>query len=187
MTGPLSGKKIVLIVASDGYQPIEYNVPKDFLRKEGAIIITASDKPGGAIASDKSETSVDITLDKLNPTDYDGIFFIGGPGALKCLDNSISYHIISVAKKHHIPYGAICISTRILAKGYGLQDKRATGWNDDLELNVLYPSFGATYIDRYPFVIDELVVTAIGPSAALDFAKCIQQVVIEKELTYPKK
>lgn len=166
MTGPLSGKKIVLVIASNCYQPIEYGVPKEILRKEGAIIITASDKPSGALASDNSTTPVDITLDALVPEKYDGIFFVGGPGALECLDNSISYHIISQAKKHNIPYGAICISTRILAKGYGLQNKRATGWNEDLALKVLYPSFGVTLVERHPVVIDELVVTAVGPSAA---------------------
>lgn len=183
MNGQLSGKKIVLVVASEGYQPIEYSVPKEILRKEGAIIITASDKSGAAIAKDGSTTTVDITIDKLNPTDYDGIFFIGGPGALECLDNPTSYHIISQAKKHKIPYGAICISTRILAKAYGLQGLKATGWNDDLVLNDLYPSFGVTLIERHPFVIDGIVITAKGPVAAKEFANGIRQLIIEKELS----
>ncbi len=117
MTGPLSGKRIALIIASEGFQPIEYNVPKEILRKEGAMITTVSDKPGGAIAKDKTTANVDITLDQLKPEDYNGIFFIGGPGALEHLDNATSYNIISQAKKHNIPYGAICIATRILAKG----------------------------------------------------------------------
>ncbi|MGE0009297.1 MAG: DJ-1/PfpI family protein [Candidatus Babeliales bacterium] len=183
MAGSLSGKKIVLVIASEGYHPVEYGVTKENLRKEGAIITTASDKPGGAVAKDNSTTPVDITLDALDAKNYDGIFFIGGPGTLKCLDNPTSYHIISQAKKHNVPYGAICIATRILAKAYGLQDKRATGWNEDLELNVLYPSFGATLVERHPVIIDERVVTAVGPAAADEFAKAIRQVVIEKELS----
>lgn len=184
MTGPLSGKRIVLIIASNGYQPIEYNVPKELLRKEGAIIITASDKPGGAVASDNSTTPVDITLNQLDQDlqKYDGIFFIGGSGALECLDNSISYSIISKAKKLNIPYGAICISTRILAKGYGLEGKRATGWNEDLALNVLYPNFGATLVE-HPIATDGLLVTASGPEAAEAFAEGIQRVITKKKLS----
>lgn len=177
----LSGKKIVLIIASEGYQPTEYNVPKELLRKEGAIIITASDKPGGAVAKDNTMTPVDITLDKIKVQDYDGIFFIGGPGALDCLDNSISYKIIADAKKHNIPYGAICIATRILAKGYGLEGKKATGWDGDGALETILNSFGAIY-DKKPIATDGLVVTAQGPDAAQQFAEGITRVVTKKEL-----
>lgn len=181
MTGPLSGKRIALIIASKGFQQTEYNVTKEILRKEGAIITTVSDRPGGAIAKDGSTANVDITLDQLNPQEYNGIFFIGGPGAMEHLDNSTSYKIIAEVKKHNIPYGAICISTRILAKGYGLEGKKATGWNDDLALNVLYPNFGVTLAD-HPVVTDGLVVTAEGPTAAEGFAEGIRRVITKKKL-----
>lgn len=181
MTGPLSGKKIILVIASNGFQPVEYSITKEHLRKQGAIIITASNKPGGAVATDNTTTPVDITLDALTLDKYDGIFFIGGNGALTNLDNSTSYSLISQAKKLHIPYGAICIATRILAKGYGLEGKRATGWNEDLALNVLYPSFGATLVD-HPIVTDGLVVTAVGPDDAPLFAQGIQRVLTKKIL-----
>lgn len=180
--GKLSGKKIVLVIASEGYQSREYTVPKEILRKEGAIIITASDRPGGAIAKDESTTLVDITLEEIKPTNYDGIFFIGGPGAMDCLDNSLSYKIISDAKKHNVPYGAICISTRILAKAYGLQDKKATGWDGDGALETILRSFGAIY-DKKPIATDGLVVTAEGPDAAEEFAQGIIRVITKKELS----
>ncbi len=179
--GKLSGKKIVFIIASEGYHPVEYGIPVKILREEDAIIITASDKPGGAVAKDKTTTPVDITIDKLHVSNYDGIFFIGGPGALDCLDNSISYKIIADAKKQNIPYGAICISTRILAKGYGLEGKKATGWDGDSALETILKSFGATY-DKKPIATDGLVVTATGPESAEQFAEGIIRVVTKKEL-----
>jgi protease I len=177
----LEGKKIVLVVASEGYEQTEYGVPARILRAEGATVITASDRAGGAVAKDLTTTPVDITIDKLNPEDYDGIFFIGGPGAMDCLDNSTSYKIIGEAKRLGIPYGAICIAPRILAKCYGLEGKKATGWDGDGALETIFTGFGVTY-DQKPIATDGLVVTASGPEAAEQFAEGITRVVTKKML-----
>lgn len=177
----LSDKKVVFIIASDGFQPTEYGVPKKILEEQGIQVITASNKPGGAVASDKSTIPVDITLDNINPTDYDGIFFIGGPGAMEHLDNPTSYHIACMARKHKIPFGAICISPRILAKAYALEGKKATGWDEDNALETILVGHGAIY-DKKDIVTDGLVVTATGPKTAELFADGIIRVLTKKEL-----
>ena len=176
----LKGKKVVFVVASNGYQPIEYTVPKKILEQYGINVITASDKPGGAIASDKSTTPVDITIDELKPEDYDGIFFIGGPGAMEHLDNSISYAIANRAKNLDIPYGAICVSTRILAKGKALEGVRVTGWDEDNALETILRGNGAEYAKGHDIVTSGLVVTATGPKAAEQFAEGIMRVLSKK-------
>lgn len=180
----IAGKKIVLIIASIGYQPREYGIPKKMLTEAGVKVITASDKKGGAVASDKSTTTVDITLEELKDTvdKYDGIFFIGGPGALAALDNSLSYHIATVAKKHKIPYGAICISPRILAKAGALEGKKATGWDEDNALTAIFAGFGVEYHKNADIMTDGLVVTARGPASAEKFAEGIMRVLTKKEL-----
>ena len=177
----LKGKKVILIIASNGFQQIEYGVTKKLLENDGIKVITASNKPGGAIAADGTTTAVDITYDAINPCDYDGIFWIGGPGALEHLDNATSYHLASQAKKHTIPYGAICIAPRILAKAYALQDKKATGWNKDNALETIFKSFGVIYTP-HDIVTDDLVVTATGPEAASQFAEGIIRVLTKKML-----
>lgn len=174
----IAGKKVLLVVASDGYQQKEYLEPKKILEENNVIVVTASDKAGGAVAKDLTTTPVDVTLDAITITDYAGIFFIGGSGAMKCLDNSQSYHLLSQAKKHNIPYGAICISSRILAKAHALEGKRATGWNGDNALPTLLTGYKATYVEK-DFVIDGTVVTAVGPQAARDFGLAIVEVVTE--------
>jgi protease I len=178
----LLGKKVALIIASTGYQPLEYQVPKDILTANGITVITASDKKGGAVASDGSTTTVvDVTIDTLKASDYDGIFFIGGPGALTCLDNSHSYHIISQAMKLGIPYGAICISPRILAKAHALVGKKATGWDEDNALQTIFEGHGVLY-ERKDIVTDGLVVTAKNPAAAELFADGIMRVLTKVAL-----
>ncbi len=178
----LKGKKVVFIVANDGYQPIEYSVPKRILEEKGITVITASDRPGGAIASDNSTTPVDITIEELKPENYDGIFFIGGPGAMEHLDNSISYAIANKAMNLGIPYGAICISTRILAKGKTLEGVRVTGWDGDNALETILRGNGAEYAKGHDIVTDGLVVTATGPKAAEQFADGIMRVLTKKHL-----
>lgn len=177
----LKGKRIVLVVASNGYQPIEYSLTKRMLEDQGIQVITASNKPGGAVASDLSTTKVNITLDDLAISDYDGIFFIGGPGAMEHLDNPRSYHLLSQAKKLQIPYGAICIAPRILAKAYALEGKKATCWDGDKAALTIFEGFGAT-LENHDIVTDGLVVTANGPQASDKFAEGIIRVLTKKAL-----
>ena len=161
---------LLLVVANNGYQPIEYETPKKHLKQAGIKVVTASNKPGGAVASDGSTTDVDIILDDVVMTDYDGIFFIGGPGAMEHLDIPQSYHLLAVAKKLNKAYGAICIAPRILAKAGVLKDKRATGWNGDNVVPGLFDGYGVIYQDK-PAVRDGNVITASGPDSAAAFAQ----------------
>ena len=72
-----------------------------------------------------------------------------------------------------MPFGAICVSTRILAKAGTLKDKRATGWDGDNELGGVYKEHGVTYVPE-DVVVDGNVITATGPTVAKEFG---QQVV----------
>ena len=74
------------------------------------------------------------------------------------------------------PYGAICISSRILAAAGVLSGKKATGWDDDNKLAHIFKKHNVEYI-KESIVIDENVVTAIGPSAAQEFAQGILKVL----------
>jgi protease I len=71
--------------------------------------------------------------------------------------------------------GAICYSPRILAKAGLLKGKKATGWNDDNELEGIFNNYGVTYMPSH-VVVDGSVITADGPMAATEFA----QVIINK-------
>ena len=90
---------ILLIIASQGFQHIEYSDTKKVIEDAGFSIITASDKAGTATAKNGTTASVDLTLDHVIANNYAGIFFIGGPGALEHLDNNTS---IKFCKKHFI-------------------------------------------------------------------------------------
>ncbi|MBN1549361.1 DJ-1/PfpI family protein [Candidatus Babeliales bacterium] len=160
---------IFLVIASNGYQQIEYETTKKFLEKANFKVVTASDKPG-AVSNNQTPAIVDITLDNISTTAYDGIFFIGGSGALDHLDIPLSYHLLSEAHKHNKIYGAICIAPRILAKAGVLKGKHATGWNGDNALPGIFDGYDVTYVDK-PVVRDGNIITASGPQASADFAQ----------------
>jgi protein deglycase len=169
-------KVVVLLIAHQGYQPVEYGMTHDVLTSANVNVVTASDQPGVATATDGSTTPVDITLNQINPVEYNGLFIIGGQGTLTCLDNSIVHTLLQQMLALKKPYGAICIAPRILAKAEVLARKKATGWNKDNELDNIFKHHDVTYI-RQPVVTDGQVVTATGPSDAGDFAQAILKVL----------
>lgn len=165
-------KTIALIIAHQGFQPIEYGEPKKILEAAGHTVVTVSDMPGPATSKFGDTTDVDMTVADLKPAEYDGIFLIGGPGALVHLDSTAVHGIMHAAAASGKPWGAICIAPRILAHAGLLQGKRATGWNDDNEVLEIFSSAGATYVKR-PCVEEGSLITADGPESAKLFGEAI--------------
>ncbi len=165
-------KKVLFIVAHKGYQPTEYAVPKKLLEDAGFSVITASDELGDACATDETTTSVDIRVSDVILAEYDGLFFVGGSGALEHLDTPLIHALVSGASKERKAIGAICIATRILAAAGILKDCKATGWNGDNQLQDLYQQYGAIYTP-HNVVVDKRIVTASGPNAAREYAEQI--------------
>ena len=161
--------KVVLVVAHQGYQPLEYSIPKKTLTQAGFTVVTASNKAGTAMAKDGSTTPVDILIDNVNPALYAGIFFVGGPGAMESLDNPISYTLITQTVRLGKPLGAICVAPRILARAGVLTDKNATGWDGDNQLASIFKEYGVNYVAQ-PVVVDDFIITAQGPAVAQSFA-----------------
>lgn len=172
-------KPIVLLVASVGFQPMEYEHTKAALEAAGIHVITASDTPGIALGSDHTtKATVDLTLSDIEPEDYDGIFLIGGPGALEHLNNKITIKLMHRAAKLNIPRGAICIAPRILAEAGLLKGLKATGWNEDNKLPAIFQQHEVHGELDKPIVTDGRVITATGPRAATQFGEAIVKAVL---------
>ena len=169
----MANKKILLVVAFNGYQQIEYGQPRKILSDAGFDVVTASNAPSAAVAKDGSTTEINIVIEDVTVTDYAGVFFIGGPGTMENLDNKKSYKLAQSAMEKNIPLGAICLATRVLANAKVLQDKEATGWNGDNQLDAIYKEHGVRYISNQGVVVDENIITAQGPDFAKKFGEHI--------------
>ena len=170
-------KKVLLVVAQNDYQPIEYSDTRSVLENSGVQVVMVSNQLGTAHSvQNYNSVEIDLSLEVTEVRQYDGLFFIGGPGALEYLDNEISYNLLQVWQKTGKPYGAICISPRILAKAGVLKGKKVTGWNGDGKLEKILLDSGATYT-KESVVRDGNVVTADGPQVAQEFGKKILEVL----------
>ncbi len=166
-------KKLLLVIAHEGFQPAEYYAAKAVLESGGQKIFTASDGVGEANpAYDGMPAKIDISTAEARAANYDGIFVVGGPGALDHLGNENVYRLVMDAKEGGLLYGAICIATRILSHAGVLKGKKATGWDGDNELGGIIETGGGEYV-REAVVVDENMVTATGPKAAEDWGKAI--------------
>ncbi len=166
-------KKVLLIIAGHDFQPIEYADSKKVLEQAGVQVVTASsvDAPR---AADGSSAQADVLVEDVVVDNYDGVFLIGGPGALDDLDNEKIHSIMKAAAQKEKLYGAICISPRILAGVGLLRGKKATGWNGDNNLGEILQQAGAEYA-RQDTVVDGNVITASGPEAAEEFGRVIAE------------
>jgi len=169
-------KNILLVIAGEGFQQKEYFDTTEVLKQAGFRVTTASDVSGVAASQDGSRVVVDMILEKVNPDCFDGIFFIGGPGALQHLDNQESNRILNEMMILQRPYGAICIAPRILAHAHVLVGKRATGWDEDNELAQIFAQNNVEYV-RESVVVDGNIVTGNGPAAAREFGEAIVSVL----------
>src|ERR1022692_4732952 len=77
----LSGKKIA-ILATNGFEQAELEVPRDTLKKAGATVDVVSLAAGEIKGWDKKDwgrpIKVDKTLDQVSPSDYDALVLPGG-------------------------------------------------------------------------------------------------------------
>lgn len=172
--------KVLLLIAQEGFQTKEYHDPKRVLEEAGHIVVTASISGGIATSNVGEKTPVDLMLRDVNAADYDAVFIVGGPGAIRFLDNDETVRIMKeVLARGSMFYGAICVSPRILSKAGVLQGKKATGWDGDGKLAGIFDSGGAIY-ERAPVVTDGRVITADGPSSAQEFGRAIALVLKAK-------
>jgi len=174
----LENKKIAILIAFRDFRDVEYFIPRDVLRGAGAQILTVSSQKGQAIGADGGEVNVNLTLEELNPADFDAVVFIGGAGALKYLDNEKSYEIARKTIEADKVLGAICISPVILAKAGVLEGKKATIWSAPLQKETIrtLKENGAIYEEK-SVVVDGKIITGNGPGAAKEWAQAIIEVL----------
>jgi len=166
-------KKILCLVGFNGFQPIEYSVPKEMLESAGFLLETVSDKKGFAKAAvGDIEVEITKTLEECSMGDFEAIMLVGGEGALESLENNETVRLLNEALIADKLIAAICISPRILARAHILHGKMATGWNGDESLPQIFEENGVIFEDA-PVVVDGNFITANGPKAAEEYGKAI--------------
>lgn len=173
----MSNKKILIIIAFNGFKDEEYFVPKEIFEKAGLEVVTASTQTGIAHGADGGETEVQLsveTIHELPLQEYCAVIFIGGPGMARDLDNQDFQKLAQEAANQNKILAGICIAPAMLAKAGVLQSKNATVWSSVLNKSAVktLKENGADYQDKL-VVQHGKIITANGPAAAREFAEKI--------------
>ncbi len=166
--------RVLFVIAKNGFQDVEYFIPREILGKAGHIITVASNGKTGeiAIGADNGEVKIDLNLVEVKVDDFDMIVFIGGSGALKNLDNNESYRLAQEAVGRNKFLAAICIAPAILAKAGVLKNKKAAVWSSPFDKSgiEMLKNNGVDYQNEN-VVQDGKIITANGPQAAKEFGE----------------
>jgi len=173
----LSGKRIA-ILATNGFEQSELEVPRDSLKQAGATVEVVSLQAGEIKGWDKKDwgrpVKVDKTLDQVSAADYDAIVLPGGqinpdllrvePKALQLIKDIFNAKKV-VAAVCHAPW--LLIETGI-AKG-----RRMTSFKS-IKTDVM--NAGANWEDA-EVVVDQGVITSRNPGDLKAFsAKIIEEI-----------
>ena len=167
---------IVMIIAFQRFQALEYDPAKAVFEKAGYRVVTASSHLGLATDKTGGKTKVDLTLDQVKAADYEAVAFIGGPGSFDYYDNQTCHRLAQETVKQGKLLAAICAAPGILARAGVLKGKKATMFDDTGEI----AKGGGTFV-RQGVVSDGKLITATGPETAKAWAEAIVKALHGKQ------
>jgi len=167
-------KKVVMIIAQDGFRDEELLEPKEILEKNGIEVKVASTSLSQAKGMLGAKVKPDILVSDINVRDFDAVIFVGGIGASQYWDDPIAHQLTLEAVNSNRIVAAICIAPVTLAKAGVLKGKRATVWSSEAGQ---LKAEGAKYTAR-PVEKDGNIITGSGPTAAREFAEEIVKALL---------
>jgi protease I len=175
---PVISKAKIMILATDGFEQSELEVPLKSLRDKGATVDVVSLKSGEIKGWDKKNWGAAVKVDKVladaKPADYDALVLPGGqinPDLLRVEKDAIDF--IKAFAKSGKPLAAICHAPWLLIEADLVKGKRATSYHSirtDME------NAGAKWEDSMS-VRDGNLITARKPDDLQEFVKTIVEAV----------
>ena len=165
----LTGKKVLMVIASNGYRDEELEEPRSVLKANGAEVILASSSLDEAKGVLGGKTKPDILISNVKAGDFDGVVFVGGGGSSEYWQNPAAHRIAKDTYNLGKVISAICIAPVTLANTGILKGKRATVYHSEAEK---LKSAGVIYTGR-GVETDGNVVTADGPGNARKFGETL--------------
>lgn len=165
-------KRILFIIALEGFQDHEFSIPYEILKTNYEIIV-AGNHSGTANGKFGKQVVIQKVLSDIHDVhDLDAVIFIGGPGAVNYQNDKNAHRLAKDILNKGKLLAAICIAPTILAKAGLLKGRKATVWNGDGRQGKMLQRMGADFTDE-DVTIDDNLITANGPPAAEKFAEAI--------------
>lgn len=172
----LLNKRLLLVVAPNGFRDEEYFEVKKDLESAGLAAQTASLTAGSATSVLGRKIAVDLAVNQVALNLFDGVVFIGGKGMVDLVDNKDFINLVHRFKSAGKLTAAICVAPLILANAGLLTGKRATVcFGDGEEL----AAKGAIYTAKQAEA-DGYIITADGPRSTHEFSRKIIDFLAKK-------
>lgn len=165
----LSGKKVLMIIAKDGFRDEEYQKPRDILEREGAKITVASSTKEIAKGMLGAKVKPDMLISEVKSSDYDAVIFVGGMGSTEYWNNETAHKVAKESYEQNKLVSAICLAPVTLLNAGILKGRKATVFSS--EANTLKLA-GVNYTGK-KVEVDGKVITGNGPESAVEFANAI--------------
>ncbi len=178
---PLSGKKVLFVVAPKNFRDEELLETEKILSGYGAKSTLASTTKGNVVGMLGAVVRPNALLSEVDPKDYDVVVFVGGSGCPVLWDNEDAHRIAQEAYKAGKLVAAICLAPVILARAGLLKDCKATVFETAKGELV---KGGAKYVEK-SVVRCGRIITANGPKAVRRFAEAIKEALTEKPQQKP--
>ncbi len=160
--------KKMLIILADGFEEIEAVGTIDVLRRLGTELVVAGFKKT-VDGAHGIGLSADITLEKLDPSDYSAVILPGGLPGAENLRNSRK--VVDIVKEVYGSGGiaaAICAAPIVLAEARIIEGRKVTGYPMPLVKDAVAGAGGEYTGSRAE--TDGRIVTGKGPGAVFEFA-----------------
>lgn len=170
----------ILIIASDGFEQSELEVPRDKLKAAGAQVTVAS--PGGKAIKGWDHTDwgrtvpADIAIAEAREPDYTALVIPGGvmnPDRLRTDEKAMA--LVRAFLVSGKVVAAVCHGPWLLIEADALRGRQATSWPS---LKTDMKNAGAVWLDE-PVVVDNGIITSRKPDDLDAFVKKIIEEVEE--------
>jgi protease I len=175
----LTGKRIA-ILATNGFEQSELEVPRDRLKENGATVDIISPEAGEIRGWEKKDwgrpVKVDKTLDQVRADDYDAIVLPGGqmnPDSLRINDKAMKF--IRAFYDQEKVVAAVCHAPWLLIETGIIKGRKATSYKS-MKTDVI--NAGAKWEDS-SVVTDQGIITSRNPGDLEDFSAKIVEEVLE--------
>lgn len=160
-------KKVIFVTAPVNFRDEEYFEPKKIIEAAGIKVVTVSLKTGTLAGMMGGKAESDGVLQDINPSEYEGVVFIGGSGAEIFWDNPSAQALARHFAENSKTVGAICTAPVTLEKAGVLKGKKVAAFP-----SVKKEFKSGTYTGNR-IETDGRIVTAAGPEVAADFARAV--------------
>ncbi len=160
-----------LIISADLFEECELKIPYQSLRELGIQVDIASIKKGTITGKSGFNIYVTLTLDEIDPKNYDMLILPGGKGPALLRKDTKALKIARYFFEHNKLVAAICHGPQILISAGLLKGREVTGYKSIAEE---LKDAGAIYKDE-EVVVDKNLITSREPSDLNAFMEAIKK------------